>query len=626
MTNPELSESQSQIKLKFLSPYEVKVPDECAGWEEMYPQHYLFNGELREYEERKFWFLDNVHNPDPVPPFDVIWLEAWLVGLNQMTTRVLMVPRAKGIDHRLLIGYFYVSPTIGDWGEDEIKKRAEEFKRRAEYFFNNWDRIYGIWFEKMNKIIDEAKNIKFELPDYVDLSLDYLLNGANSPAHQLYINYRKLIDLAFEAEAQRHFELANLSYAALLTLFDFLKQKFPGIKESTIVKMVQGIDTYLLRPDEEIRKLAKLAHSLGLSNDFKSAENWDDLVTRLSSNEKGKLWLEHYKKAEYPWFYVHSGPTPNREYFYFESWMENKSFILNSLKSYIKLLESGERIDRDKEKLIKARERIRQEYRELLQNQEEISTFDRLLELAEKTYRFAEDHVFIVSNWFRTVFYLKIKELGELLVRYGYLEYRDDIFYLHYSEIDSLLRVVVAEWATMNESNIKRLVKSKVKKRREILEKLRKYRPPPALGVPPKEVTDPYMIMLWGITGDKIKEWLKVTITPEEKVLYGFPASSGIVEGEAYVVTSPSQIAEIKDGSILICPITSPNWGPIFTRIKAIVTDIGGMMSHAAIIAREYGIPAVVGTGYATRSIKSGDVVRVDGNEGRVYILKEGQK
>jgi pyruvate, water dikinase len=612
--------SDTNTLLSFPSPYELKPPEGSEGWEEMYPMFYLFNGETRNYEEQKFWFLDNVHNPDPIPPFDLIWLEAWLVGLNQMTTRILMVPRAKGIDHRILYGYFYISPTVGEWGDEIVKERAEEFKKRAGYFYDNWDKIYEKWFEKINKIIEETRNIRIELPEKVDLSLDYLAKNSNSPAHTLYMNYRKLIELAFEAEAQRHFELANLSYAALLALIDFLKQKFPGIRENTIVKMVQGIDTYMLRPDEELRKLAKLAFNLGLTAIFNSANSWAELVEKLSSSEEGRLWLEQLNRIEYPWFYVHSGPTPNREYHYFESWAEDKSFVLSGLKSYIKRLERNESIDRDKSKLIEERERIRREYRELL-SEEEAVAFDNLLRLAEKTYRYAEDHVFIISNWFRTIFYMKIKELGDLLTKYGYIEKRDDIFYLHHREVDSILEALIAEWATMNPSNIKAFVKSKVKKRKEILASLRKYRPPPALGKPPEEVTDPYMIMLWGITGDKIRDWLKISVSPAGKVLEGFPASSGIVEGQAHVIVEPSQLHSIEDGAILVCPITSPNWGPVFPRIKALVTDIGGMMSHAAIVAREYGIPAVVGTAYATHLIKTGDKIRVNGDEGRVYIL-----
>jgi pyruvate,water dikinase len=87
------------------------------------------------------------------------------------------------------------------------------------------------------------------------------------------------------------------------------------------------------------------------------------------------------------------------------------------------------------------------------------------------------------------------------------------------------------------------------------------------------------------------------------------------------VITSPSQLGEVQAGEVLVCPITAPSWAPIFSRIAAAVSDIGGIMSHAAIVAREYGMPAVVGTGSATARIKTGDRVRVDGDNGIVTIL-----
>lgn len=72
----------------------------------------------------------------------------------------------------------------------------------------------------------------------------------------------------------------------------------------------------------------------------------------------------------------------------------------------------------------------------------------------------------------------------------------------------------------------------------------------------------------------------------------------------------------------MVCPITTPAWTPIFSKLKGIVTNVGGIMSHAAIVCREYNMPAVVGTGFATQIIKTGDYIRVDGNKGVVNIIQ----
>jgi pyruvate,water dikinase len=99
-------------------------------------------------------------------------------------------------------------------------------------------------------------------------------------------------------------------------------------------------------------------------------------------------------------------------------------------------------------------------------------------------------------------------------------------------------------------------------------------------------------------------------------------ASPGVAEGRARVISSADQLGEIEDGEILVAPVTAPSWGPIFGKIRATVTDIGGMMSHAAIVCREYGMPAVTGTGTASSEIVTGQLIRVDGNAGTVTVLE----
>jgi pyruvate,water dikinase len=89
------------------------------------------------------------------------------------------------------------------------------------------------------------------------------------------------------------------------------------------------------------------------------------------------------------------------------------------------------------------------------------------------------------------------------------------------------------------------------------------------------------------------------------------------------VLLSVNEIGQVRDGEILVCPVTAPSWGPVFGKIRAAVSDIGGTMSHAAIVAREYGMPAVVGTGTATNRIRTGQRVRVDGDRGVVTILDD---
>jgi phosphohistidine swiveling domain-containing protein len=96
-----------------------------------------------------------------------------------------------------------------------------------------------------------------------------------------------------------------------------------------------------------------------------------------------------------------------------------------------------------------------------------------------------------------------------------------------------------------------------------------------------------------------------------------------IAEGRARIVLTPDELDQVQDGEILVAPVTNTSWTPVFSRIKAAVSDIGGIMCHAAIVSREYGLPAVVGTGFGTTTIKTGMLIRVDGDTGKVTILED---
>jgi pyruvate,water dikinase len=128
--------------------------------------------------------------------------------------------------------------------------------------------------------------------------------------------------------------------------------------------------------------------------------------------------------------------------------------------------------------------------------------------------------------------------------------------------------------------------------------------------------------MLWGITRESLEAWMNAAHGPDSKEIKGFAASRGVVEGTARVVKSVQEIGRLRQGDILVCQVTNPTWAPIFQKIGAAVSDIGGSMSHAAIVAREYGLPAVVGTGNATVRIRDGQRIRVDGGRGTVTILE----
>jgi pyruvate,water dikinase len=201
----------------------------------------------------------------------------------------------------------------------------------------------------------------------------------------------------------------------------------------------------------------------------------------------------------------------------------------------------------------------------------------------------------------------------------------DDIYLFNRFEVPMLIEDLVTSWALGEGVPTRgKYWMEKAEKREKILEAARKWAPVPGLGIPPEEVSEPFTVMLWGITSDKVAEWLKGTAVEGKDVneLKGFASSAGVAEGPARVLKLMEDVVKLQAGEIMVAPCTNPSWAPVFTKIRAAVTDIGGITSHAAIVSREYGLPAVTGTGIATSVIRTGDIIRVDGSTGVVTIIK----
>jgi pyruvate,water dikinase len=349
----------------------------------------------------------------------------------------------------------------------------------------------------------------------------------------------------------------------------------------------------------------------------------NEKIKELNKIPDGKAWLEEYRRAADPWFYVSCGSG----WLHYEgSWLNTPLVPYGYIQSYVERLEKGETIERSLDDIDKQRDQIVEEYRNLIKTDEDRKSFEDAYSTIRTIYRYAEDHLFWVEHWFHTIWFAKIRKFGSLLVKYGMVNEVDDIFMFNRYEIPELLTELVTGWALGVDIPLRGdYYKAKAAKRRKILEAAAKWNPTPALGVPPEEVAEPFTVMLWGITTDKVKEWLKGVDVPkggEVSEVKGFASSAGVVEGPARVLKQLKEIVDLQPGEIIVCPSTNPSWAPVFTKIKAAVTDIGGLTSHAAIVCREYGVPSVTGTGIATSVIKTGDILKVDGDTGVVNIVK----
>jgi pyruvate,water dikinase len=599
----------------FPLPSQIADAPGAEGWQSMYP----FYTRFQPADDDRFWFYNSMHFPEPMPAFDTITAEIPYTAIGANTARVFSFPTTLGIEHRIVNGRVYIT-AIPVLDPAEVERRLAVFNERAGYYFENWDRLYEGWKTRMRKLIDEIEGITVpELPELEDPEVVTKSTGV-AQNHYVRESFHRCIDL-YSKMWHYHTEFLMLGYGAYVVFFEFCKRAFPEIPDQMVARMVAGIEVMMYRPDDELRRLARLAVDCGVDDLFVEGCDPGQVLEALRGRgEAGGRWLAELDKARDPWFHVSTG---DGFYHHHRSWNDDMTVPFAALPRYIRQVRNGEALDRPTEALKRERERIAAEYRGLLASEEERAAFDQMLGLCRVVFPYVEDHKFYCEHWFTTRFFDKIREFGELLRRQGVLVDAEDVFHLHHSEVDQALADVMLAWASGGEPLGGPHFQPIIAERKRLLAALRDWSPPPALGPMPEALNDPAVKMLWGITAETIQAWARAAAggADDEKELRGYAASPGVVEGVARVVRDVNQIGQVREGEILVCPVTAPSWAPVFGKIKAAVSDIGGTMSHAAIVAREYGMPAVVGTGQATSRITTGQRVLVDGDRGVVRVL-----
>jgi len=184
-----------------------------------------------------------------------------------------------------------------------------------------------------------------------------------------------------------------------------------------------------------------------------------------------------------------------------------------------------------------------------------------------------------------------LKEAKKLIQK-GYINELEDIYYLYFDELRSIV-------------NGKEFDNSIISKRKKDYEKFKKLTPPRVMTSDGEIITSEYE-----------------TINLPENALPGLPVSAGVVEGRARIVKSLKD-SFLSEDDILITEFTDPSWTPAFVSIKGLITEVGGLTTHGAVIAREYGLPVVVSVRDATKLIKDGQLIRLNGNEGYIEFFSE---
>lgn len=244
-------------------------------------------------------------------------------------------------------------------------------------------------------------------------------------------------------------------------------------------------------------------------------------------------------------------------------------------------------------------------------------SFERALARAERAYPVREDNEFFTVSVPLGLLRYRLLEIGRRLAARGQLGRRDDVFFLTVDEARAALQDGESRTALVARRKGERAFA-------ELHPGPASYGkdpgPPPSLDALPSEARFMMTALLWYL--DRVIEAASSSRAQQAgaRVLGGIAASPGRYTGPARVVMDEFDFGKLRPGDVLVCPVTSPVWSVLFPSVGALVTDTGGLLSHPAIIAREYGVPAVVATGNATALLRDGQAVTVDGTTGRIEV------
>ena len=273
-------------------------------------------------------------------------------------------------------------------------------------------------------------------------------------------------------------------------------------------------------------------------------------------------------------------------------WGEKPITLVPMILSNIKNFEphaSSRKFEQGQQEALEKEQELLDRLKQLPDGQQKAKETKRVIDLIRHFIGYREYPKYgMVSRYF--VYKRALLKETERLVQAGVIHEREDIYYLTLEELRDVVRTKKLDYQII----------SKRKDEYKLYEKL----------TPPRVITSDGEI----IAGEYKRENL-----PAEAIV-GLAVSSGVIEGRARVILNMED-ADLEDGDILVTPFTDPSWTPLFVSIKGLVTEVGGLMTHGAVIAREYGLPAVVGVENATKLIKDGQRIRVHGTEGYIEIL-----
>jgi pyruvate,water dikinase len=402
--------------------------------------------------------------------------------------------------------------------------------------------------------------------------------------------------------SQIHFEIA-LPMLLSIGLFDEIYAELFGAESSLeSMHLLQGTPTMTTRMGQELWRLSRIASNSPEVRTILEEQAAADVVPALERDPACASFL-----AEFHEFLSQYGHRAEIWGISYPSWVEDPSPAIKSLKDF--LSQQGRDLGAELQELADERDRLISAARERLvgypaQAREQ---FEFILAGATAGYYLSEEHGFWIDSYGIDCVRQVILEVGKRLAARGALEARDDIFHLTFAE--------ARDTYTHPGTDRRELIAE----RKAELAAYRDMQVPPVLGTePPGPPPDNPLFRTLG-------KFFGAPPPPSDEpgVLRGAAGSAGHARGIARVVRSLADAQRLQPGEILVTETTAPAWTPLFASAAAVVTDTGGMLSHCAVVAREYMIPAVVGTGMGTAVIPDGATIEVDGSAGVVRVIAD---
>lgn len=529
-----------------------------------------------------FWEREASHAPLPAMPFGrVIW-DRRSETLAQMVDELGLL--IDGIDFKDIGGWEYtrIVPIGGrdprpmpDWAVKLAFRLVPELRGRvakSEAAVRNGaaQRIVADWFSswrpEMEALVAEQRDV----------------DAASLDDHEAANNLRRALAITF-----RGVSVHNLLHGPIaLAMHGFAStcRELLGWEDDHSIQLLAGLSP---RSTEPSRALSELAELSGTAEFDRAFDHYLGVY--------GCRGLQ-YEVAE-----------PNLE--------ERPDLILALIDG---LRDAGLHLEPTHAELALRREAAVDEAHSRLADQAQRERFDDAFEVAVKTYPIREDNEFLTVSAPLGLCRRAALDVGRRLAERGAIAARDDVFFLEAEEALDLLE---------HGGDGSRIVLRRKGERSWVLAhpgpaSYGKPPPPPPLAALPPIPRRTMEAVLWTtdrIFGDPSRAVDAGSAAPAG-VVSGIGAARGSYTGRVRVVLNELDFDRIEPGEVLVCPVTSPVWSVIFPRIGALVTDAGGILSHPAIIAREYGIPAVVDTKVGTTALHDGQIVTVDGEAGLVTV------